>query len=118
MPKPTKTAPRYEDLPVKLTEKEVAERSQRAAEVVEELEKHETHKKDVSADLKATQTRLQAELARLSMQVRNKTELRPVAIVCLPDYKRGTVTEFRADNDEKLRERAMREDERQTNLLE
>ena len=105
-----------EELPCRLTQEEWEERATRQADVVKEIEQHEGHEQQVKADLKATRTRLEAELAKLACQVKGHAEIRPITVEALADFRSGIVREVRVDTGEQVRTRALREEERQGSL--
>jgi hypothetical protein len=106
-------------LRVALTEKELAERADRAAHVVRERDGKEEDRKAANTAAKAQIEELDAELKRLSGEVRDKATYALVECERVYDYKLGQVREVRTDTRVVLDLRAMRADERQlTNGLE
>lgn len=109
-----KTEP--ENLPVKLTQDEIRERGERLAAKEGELESHMQNAKQVKAGLTANEKRLEADIQNLSLQIRDKSELRLVQCDHIADYKRGVVRVVRQDTEQVVRERAIEESEKQRRL--
>lgn len=109
-----KTEP--ENLPVKLTQDEIRERGERLAAKEGELESHIQRAKQVKADLTANEKRLEADIQSLSLQIRDKSELRQIPCDHIADYKRGVVRVVRQDTEQVVRERAIEESEKQRRL--
>jgi hypothetical protein len=105
-----------EELMVQLTRDEVEARAARMAQVEGELERHTAREGEVKATLKADRSRLEAERGRLAGVVRNRSELRPVEVRALADFKAGVVREIRQDTLEEVRARALSDAERQGQL--
>lgn len=101
-----------EDLPCRLSNDEVMVRANRMADVEQELERHTGLESQIKSDLKATRSRLEAERGRLAGQVRSKSELRPIEIEHIADFRAGTVREIRTDTGE-VRARSLSAAERQ-----
>ena len=116
MRRPEVISKHVEELPCPLTKDEWAERATRQAEVVKELEAHTSKEQQVKASLKADRSRLEAELAKLATQVQGHSEVRPIDVEAVADFKSGTVREVRCDTGEQVRTRALREDECQGSL--
>jgi hypothetical protein len=102
-----------EDLSVKLSDEEVMERGNRLANIEGEIERHTSHETNVKADLKATRSRLEAERGRIAQQVRSRSELRPIEVEIVADFKAGLVRDIRVDTCATVRTRALSEAERQ-----
>jgi hypothetical protein len=105
-----------EDLACKLTQEELLDRGQQLARVNSEIDQHETHSKQVKDDLKATESRLDAERAKWAGVVRARAEYRPVEVDMIADFKEGVVREIRTDTGEEVRARALTDAERQGKL--
>lgn len=105
-----------EDLPVKLADEEVRRKGEELAAAQGELQGHAEHEKEAKATLKSDRAAIEARIQKLAMQIRNKTETRPVEVFGRADYAAGSVTYVRKDTDEEIRRRAMREDERQLGI--
>jgi hypothetical protein len=108
---------RVEEVRVKLTEMELLEFGQRMASAEAALRDHALHEKKIKDDLKATKSRLDAELDYLSSCVRQKAEPRDIEIQIEQDSRdRRKVHEVRMDTCEVVRTRPIRSDEVQAEL--
>lgn len=104
------------NLRVKLSEKEIAERSKRAAHLVAECDQKEESREAANKQAKAQIAELEAELRRISTEVRDESTYRVVRCERVFYFRTGNVVERRLDTGEVLSERAMSEWERQTEL--
>jgi len=115
--KPRIRRERYEsELKCILTKEEVAEASDQAAHVLqardakeEDLKAHQKHTKGVIDTM-------EAELRRLSTQVREKAAWKMVGCFRVFDYEAGKYREVRSDTKEVLMERDLTDVERQQEL--
>jgi len=105
-----------EDLLVKLTEEEVSAKARRMAERMGELDRHNEESKRIAGERGQRKATLEGEIRKLGEQVRERSEIRPVNVEVIADYKRSIVVEVRTDTDETISERAMRSEERQTTI--
>lgn len=103
-------------LRVDLEPKEVADRADRASHLLAEIDAKDADRK-VAAKAAATQIEeLEAELRRISGEVRDRATYRLVDCERKYDYRVGTVTELRTDTREILRMAPMTDAERQMQL--
>lgn len=105
-----------EELAVPLTNAELQERGDRLAHAQGELESHALHEQDVKATLKAQRTAVEAKIANLASIVRNKREVRSVAVQVVADYGRRCAATVRQDTGEIVSERPLTELEMQASL--
>lgn len=105
-----------EDLPVEITDKERQERSLALARKIAERTRQDDDAKRTAADQSARKKTITAEINRLADVVSSGKEVRPVEVKVWGDFKTSTVVEERSDTGEMLRERAMRSEERQTEI--
>jgi hypothetical protein len=103
-------------LRVVLTEKEIAERADRSAHMVAERDGKEEARKAANTAMKSQIEELDAQIRKLSNEVRDKATYEPVECERRYDYRAGTVRELRTDTKVVLELRTMRADERQTSL--
>ena len=104
------------DLLVKLEEKEINERARKLASKQGELERHNEEGRRIQGEHAQRRKRIEGEITSLGNAVREGTELRPVVVDVVADFKRAVVLEVRQDTEEVISERAMRPDERQTTM--
>lgn len=108
---------RYTELlPVKLTEKELADRAKKAASYRAQITDFETAKKAAADHWKAKIELAENERDNLLDAIADGVEDREVEVVESFDFRRGEVTVIRADTGEKIKERAMTSAERQPSL--
>lgn len=100
----------------KLTEREMSERSKRAAHLVSELDEKEAARKAANDLAKAQMGELDAELHRISAEVRDESTQRDVRCERVFFFRTGNVVERRMDTGETISERAMSDWERQQEL--
>lgn len=106
------------DLRARLESHEVDARATRAAQAWQEAHNLTATLKEHSKKVKAEIGRLFAEHDRLQAVVREREEERPVACVDQYDDELGMIFTLRCDTGEKVDERRMSEEDRQTSLLE
>ena len=112
-------------LPVKLTEPEMALRSQEMATSENVLGDAEQRLNDFTEAAKGTKKQIETEIAdargevrRLARIVRDRKEDRAVPIMEEPDYEAGAVNTYRTDTNEIVATRGMTPEERQRSLFE
>jgi hypothetical protein len=103
-------------LRITLTAEEVAERADRAAHVLGQRDQKEDDRKAANTAAKSQIEELEAELRRISSEVRDKATYGPVECERRYDYRLGRVVEVRTDTDETIHERAMTIEEKQLDL--
>lgn len=104
------------NLRVKLTDREIVERAQRAAHLAAEVEQQEEAAKAAAKQAKARIEELDAERRRLNLEVMDGAVHREVQCERRYIYRLGVVQEYRTDTGELLSERPMTERERQPDL--
>ena len=112
-------------LPVKLTEPELALRSQEMASAERKMSDAELRLDQFVEAAKATKKQIEAEVSEardevriLAMVVRERQEKRSVPIIEEPDYEAGAVNTYRTDTHEIVATRGMTPEERQRSLFE
>jgi len=103
-------------LRVKLTEKEIAERANRAAHALAEIDQKEQEREAANKHAKAQLAEIEAELRKVSTEVRDGATYRLVRCERVFRFRTGNVTETRLDTGELLNDRAMADWERQQDL--
>jgi hypothetical protein len=103
-------------LKVQLTPLEIADRADRAASILAERDAKEEEHKAAAKHNKAVIEALEAELRRLSNEVRTKSTYQPVPCERRYVYSTNTLLEVRMDTDEVILDRALTEAERQREL--
>ncbi len=106
------------ELPVKLTEVELADCSYRLAENIGALESIETERKADNDHWNAKAKAVKPVIERLAKMVRERQELRQVEVRELLDGPAKTAKTIRVDTGEVIRTREMTEAERQRSLFE
>jgi hypothetical protein len=101
---------------VELTAKEVADRADRASHLVAEIDAKDADRKAAAKSAASQIEELEAELRRISNEVRDKATYRLVDCERKYDYRVGTVTELRTDTREILHMAPMTDAERQLRL--
>lgn len=86
-------------------------------QALQELEQAEADLKSLKSTFKKDMDAKAAQIKSLSQKLSNGYEFRPVEIRIVRDYRAKTVTHYRTDTDEKIRERTMNADEAQKSLL-
>lgn len=121
-PKPPK-APRekkltdfIQQLPVPLSNTELLDFGQRLAKCQADLAEHNMHAEQVKKELKAKESAIEAERARLSGIIREKKEIRDVQCERWAFYDQGDIVENRTDTGEVIYRRRMEMHERQVKL--
>jgi hypothetical protein len=84
-------------LPCKLTESELRDRMVSEHEMLEAIDRHEEHIRQVKAELKGELERLEGELARLKRIISTKQEPREVDVEIEADFALGVAYETRYD---------------------
>jgi len=105
-----------QQLRVTLTTEEVASRADRAAHVLAERDQKEEEAKAAQKHLKSIIDNMEAEMRRLSNEVRDHATYQLVDCERVYDYETGRVSEIRKDTGESVNERAMTLEERQQEL--
>ncbi len=106
------------NLRVPLTVQEVTERAQRAAHLLGERDHKDEEQKAATKHAKAQIAEVEAELRRVSGEIRDGATYKEVGCERRHNYRLGAITEVRTDTDEVLAERAMTDRERQMDLFE
>jgi hypothetical protein len=71
----------------------------------------------VKKDLKSRESAILARRSELAAIVREKKQMRPIDVQLVANFTTGMLTRLRMDTGEKLGERPLTDDERQTRLL-
>jgi len=101
---------------VNLTRDEVAERADRAAQLLKERDQKEAEFKEQAGANKRIVARLENELREVSAEVRERKAYQDVPCERRYNWTRGTVTEVRLDTGEELSSRPMTDAEAQKAL--
>ena len=117
--KKDKTATRKETkpLPCQLTEKEIGTCGREAARAYSAHVRIEGELKSVKSEYKAKLDEQKALIAKFSGRVESGTETRDVECIEVKNWTEATVIVTRSDTKEKIEDRPMREDEKQTELF-
>lgn len=113
-----KIEPFQRNLRCKLTQEELTDRSQRAAHLLGERDHKDEELKAASKHGRAQIAELDAELRRVSSEVRDGATYREVRCERRYVFRTGMIQEVRMDTEEVIAERAMTERERQMELFE
>ena len=113
---PIKVESFVRELRVQLKTEEIAERADRAAQLLAERDSKEEEQKAATKHAKSVIESMEAELRRLSNEVRTKATYGQVQCERRYDYRLGKISEVRKDTDEVIFERAMTDTERQREL--
>lgn len=105
-----------QNLKVTLTAQEIAQRADRAANLVAMIEEKDAEQKAAAKHAKGEIDQLAAELASLSNEVRTRATYRQVECERRFIYTQGVVTETRLDTFDLLNTRKMTESEKQLEL--
>jgi hypothetical protein len=105
-------------LKCQLTPEEVRERADLAARFVEQRDQKEAEAKTASSHLKSQIKQIDADLRKVSAEVRDRATFRDVELEIHFDYRRAIVVTHRTDTGEVIGERPMLEHERQKELFE
>jgi hypothetical protein len=111
-------ATKTQHLPVPLTPAELAKVAEEMGRVEGDLRAFWAKKKQVSAELKEQEERLDAEMGKFGRLQRDKKEYRPVPVRVEADFRAGKVYEIREDTGEIVGERAVNEQDRQASIFE
>lgn len=103
-------------LRIELTAEEVADRAQRAAHILSERDEKESAQKAQQKHAKSQIEELEAELRRLSNEVRDRATYTQVECEERHNYKRRKVVVVRLDSNEVIEERDMTNAESQREL--
>ena len=101
-----------------LAEKEVLAYGRELALVNQEIASEEDRQNSLKQELKGRIAGLEARRTEISAKVNRGKELREVQIEVLADFKTDIATEIRMDTGEVLRERPLRDNEKQPGLPE
>lgn len=115
-PHPMKIEPYSTNLKVALTAAEIADRADRAAQLLADRDAKEADVKAAQKHGKAMIEELDAEIRRLSSEVRNQSDYRSVDCERRYNYATSTVQDVRLDTGEVIAERGMSPNERQMEL--
>lgn len=115
-PVPKRTVLFSRSLRVRLSDREVADRADRAAHKLADVVEKKEELKASTKHQKAIIESIEAEVHQLSAEVREHSTYRMVECQTEFDYERSTVREVRLDTNEVLDERRMTEAERQREL--
>lgn len=115
-PKEKKVADFIQRLPVPLTDVELLDFGQRLAKCQADLGEHLAHAETLKKELKAKESAIEAERARLSGIIREKKESRDVPCERWAYYGDGEIVEIRNDTGEVIYRRRMEMHERQATL--
>jgi hypothetical protein len=99
-----------------LTEAELAKYSQGLAETTVDIADEEGGQKSVKAEMVAKLKMMKAFQSILATKISRKAELRDVDVVSELDFDKSVYRETRLDTGEVVKERPIRDDERQENL--
>lgn len=105
-----------EDLPVRLTKKELRLTADQLNHQLGERRSHEAHAANVKAELKAREASIDAQIEALSLRYDGKTQLRQVQCRDEADFHSGTVETIREDTGEVVRHRPLQTGERQEKI--
>lgn len=113
------------DLPVKLTEVELALRAQELAtaegvmdDAERRLEQFIEASKETKKGIENEITDARGKVHHLAGVVRDRKEFRAVPIMEEPDYEKGAIDTYRTDTNEIVATRGMTHEERQRSLFE
>lgn len=115
-PDRTKKVPFQRQLSCHLTREEVEQRADESARLVERRDHFEAELKSAQKSGKAQLSEMDAELRRVSTEVRDKATVRLVDCDRVQDWDAGTVTEVRRDTGEVISSRKMTDEEKQREL--
>jgi hypothetical protein len=116
-PKPDILSKSTRELPVTLTDAELATVARQLADVIEEAEQEEADQAEQKAAMKEALAGLKARQRKLASTLRRRIEYRPVEVHTLADYAAGLAREVRIDTGEVLSSRGLTDRERQPLLL-
>jgi hypothetical protein len=116
MPQTTEIKRFTQNLAVPLTPSELLERADLASHVLQQRDEVEQRMKADSSQHKANIQEKEAELRRLTEEIRQRRTFRPVDCERVFDYSAGTVRDVRSDTGEELSRRELTNDERQRHL--
>lgn len=105
------------ELPVKLTEVEMADVARQLCSVIDQVEQEEADQKEEKASMKERLAGLLARQRRLAGTLRRGIEPRMVDVRVEADYEAGVARTVRADTGEVLDSRVLTDRERQQTLL-
>jgi len=105
-----------ENLPCKLTDRELLDLGDRMAEVGQSYSEEESALDGIKSEYKARLTKLESEGALLATKIRAKNETREIQCERVFDYQTRKIVERRCDNGEIVRTRDMTDSEAQMEL--
>lgn len=98
---PTRVVSKFNlSLPVELTNDELLDRGARLAQLNSDIADHQAHAESVKKDLKARESALESDRARIASIVRQKREPREIACERIHDYDAGDQYDLRTDTGE------------------
>lgn len=104
-------------IPVDLSDKELLEKGNELADILQKIECEEANTELIKADIKARMSALEAQRANVVLLITSKKELRDVRCSIVVDRKnKGMVKIVRNDNGQVVGTREMTGDERQRSL--
>lgn len=115
-PRTKKVGEYVELLPVPLSDRELLEFGQRLAKCQADINEHNAHAEQVKKDLKAKESAIEAERARLAGIVREKKEPRDVRVERIAHFDESEVVDIRMDSGEIINRRPIQPHERQEKL--
>jgi hypothetical protein len=108
-----KIEPYLQNLKVILTKEQIADRADRAAQLLQDRDQKEEEQKATAKHAKSVIETIEAELRRLSSEVRTKATYEDVNCERRFVYESKKVQEWRLDTGEMISERDMNEHEKQ-----
>jgi len=105
-------------LDCELKDTEILAYGRELAQVTSEAESEESRQASVKKEMAARLAGLEARRTEISAKVNRGRELRDVQVEVSADFKAGTATETRLDTGEIIRERPLRDEEKQAKLPE
>lgn len=103
-------------LDCRLTEPEILKYGKALAQVNQQIDTAEVHKKSVVKELDASIGGLESQRSVIVEKINRGSEMRDVKVILVRDYEHRTYHEERLDTHEIINERPLRDDERQPNL--
>jgi hypothetical protein len=103
-------------LDCRLTEAEITKYGRSLAQINQEIDTAEVHKKSVVKELDGEIAALEAQRSSIVEKINRGAEMRDVKVVAVRDYEKRTYHEERQDTGEVYNERPLRDDERQQSL--
>lgn len=106
-----------QSLRCQLTKEEIADRADRAAQLLEDRDHEEEELKAHAKHVKGKIERIEAEMRQHSNEVRTRSTYRDIECERIFDYKSKRVREVRGDTGEVISDREMTEREKQMGLF-